>query len=255
MRLRRTAYPSPNGRSASPAALYEIGHDGDGFAFDNESPRAPRLRATRFEIASRLVTNGEYLAFIEDGGYDRAELWLSDGWATRRAEAWQAPLYWERNARTSGSSSRCRPAAARPGRAGLPRELLRGRRVRPLGRRAPADRGRVGDRGRAAPPVEGNFVESGRFHPSPRELPDRRTQLFGDVWEWTAQPLRRLPRLPARGRRAGRVQRQVHVQPDGAARRLVRHARGHIRADLPQLLPARRPLAVHRHPTGERTHP
>src|SRR5262249_31627808 len=71
-----------------------IGHNGDGFAFDNESPRH-RVFVHGFRLANRLTTNGEYLGFIEDGGYDRPELWLSEGWATRQTQGWTAPLYWE----------------------------------------------------------------------------------------------------------------------------------------------------------------
>jgi ergothioneine biosynthesis protein EgtB len=70
-----------------------IGHDGDGFAFDNETPRHPVLLQP-FAIASRPVSNGEYQAFIADGGYRRAEFWLSDGWARVLDENWEAPLYW-----------------------------------------------------------------------------------------------------------------------------------------------------------------
>jgi ergothioneine biosynthesis protein EgtB len=76
--------------------LAGIGHDGNGFAFDNESPRH-KVWLENFRIASRLATNGEYLAFIGDGGYRRAEFWLSDGWASVQAQGWQAPLYWEKN--------------------------------------------------------------------------------------------------------------------------------------------------------------
>ncbi len=76
-----------------PGGLYEIGHGGEGFAFDNEAPRH-RVWLEPFSIASSLVTCGEYLAFIDDGGYRRPELWLSDGWATVEAESWIAPLYW-----------------------------------------------------------------------------------------------------------------------------------------------------------------
>jgi ergothioneine biosynthesis protein EgtB len=73
--------------------IVPIGHDGRGFAFDNEGPRHDVLLHP-FRIASRPVSNGEYLAFIEDGGYRRPEFWLSDGWARVREEGWQAPLYW-----------------------------------------------------------------------------------------------------------------------------------------------------------------
>ena len=70
-----------------------IGHSKDGFAFDNESPRHLVVLAP-YRLASRLITCGEYLAFIEDGGYRRPEFWLSDGWAMVQAQAWTAPLYW-----------------------------------------------------------------------------------------------------------------------------------------------------------------
>ena len=81
-----------------PGGLYEIGHRGAGFAFDNEGPRH-RLWLEPFELADRLVTAGEYRAFIDDGGYRRPELWLSDGWAAAEAEGWTAPLYWSRGDR------------------------------------------------------------------------------------------------------------------------------------------------------------
>ena len=71
----------------------DVGQAGDGFAFDNESPQHPVLLAP-FALAQRLVTNAEYQAFIDDGGYTRFALWLSDGWAAVQAQAWRAPLYW-----------------------------------------------------------------------------------------------------------------------------------------------------------------
>jgi len=70
-----------------------VGHDGEGFAFDNEGP-AHTVRLVPFEIAERAVTCGEWLAFIDDGGYRRPELWLSEGWATVQAQGWDAPMYW-----------------------------------------------------------------------------------------------------------------------------------------------------------------
>ncbi|MGE5723184.1 MAG: ergothioneine biosynthesis protein EgtB [Sphingomonadales bacterium] len=78
-----------------PGGLHQIGHDGDGFAFDNEAPRH-RVWLDPFRIAGRLVTAGEYGAFIADGGYRTPELWLSDGWDTVVREGWEAPLYWRR---------------------------------------------------------------------------------------------------------------------------------------------------------------
>jgi ergothioneine biosynthesis protein EgtB len=79
-----------------PGGLIEVGHAGVGFAFDNEGP-AHRVFLEPFSIASRPVTAGEYLAFIEDGGYRRAELWLSDGFAAAQDGGWEAPLYWRRS--------------------------------------------------------------------------------------------------------------------------------------------------------------
>ena len=98
-----TPSPSPAPSATAPAltwaehpgGLTELGSAGDGFAFDNEQPRHT-AHLVPFALASRPVTNGDWLAFIEDGGYRRPELWLSEGWATINAEHWEAPLYWER---------------------------------------------------------------------------------------------------------------------------------------------------------------
>ncbi len=76
--------------------MVEVGHDGQGFAFDNEGPRH-RVWLEPFALASRPTSCGEYLAFIDDGGYRRPELWLSAGWECVNQRGWQAPLYWERD--------------------------------------------------------------------------------------------------------------------------------------------------------------
>jgi len=94
----RTGAPPPAAAAplqwhGHPGGIVRIGHDGDGFAFDNETPRHDALLRP-FRIASRPVSNGEYRAFIADGGYRRPEFWLSDGWALVQAEGWEAPLYW-----------------------------------------------------------------------------------------------------------------------------------------------------------------
>jgi ergothioneine biosynthesis protein EgtB len=75
--------------------LFDIGHDGNGFAYDNEGPRHEEL-IRPFKLADRCVTNSEWIAFIEDGGYETPTLWLADGWATVKAQDWSAPLYWEK---------------------------------------------------------------------------------------------------------------------------------------------------------------
>jgi ergothioneine biosynthesis protein EgtB len=76
-----------------PGGIGQAGHEGSGFAFDNEGPRHEVLLQP-FEIASRLVTCEQFAAFIEDGGYRRANLWLSDGWAAVQAGGWRHPMYW-----------------------------------------------------------------------------------------------------------------------------------------------------------------
>src|SRR4029453_12944306 len=81
-----------------PGGVVAIGHEGDGFSFDNECPRHEEL-LTPFALGARLVSNGDWLAFMADGGYDKAELWMSDGWATVQAEGWEAPEYWALDAR------------------------------------------------------------------------------------------------------------------------------------------------------------
>ncbi|MFT3721457.1 ergothioneine biosynthesis protein EgtB [Pseudorhodoferax sp.] len=92
LRLAR-GQPAPLRWLARPESVVEIGHGGAGFAFDNEGPRHRRLLPA-YEIADRLVSCGEYLRFIEEGGYRRAGLWLSDGWAQVQAQGWRAPPYW-----------------------------------------------------------------------------------------------------------------------------------------------------------------
>ena len=92
---RPAARPEPLRWIAHPAGIATVGHAGSGFAFDNEGPRH-RVWLEAFELASRPVTSREYAAFIADGGYRRAELWLAIGWDTVQARSWSAPLYWER---------------------------------------------------------------------------------------------------------------------------------------------------------------
>jgi ergothioneine biosynthesis protein EgtB len=121
-----------------------IGHDGDGFAFDNECPRH-RIFLDSYQLANRLVTNEEYLAFVADGGYDRPELWLSDGWASRQARGWKAAALLGKARHGMVDVHAGRSAAARARRTRLPRQLLRGGRVCPVGRRQAAERSGVGN--------------------------------------------------------------------------------------------------------------
>jgi ergothioneine biosynthesis protein EgtB len=102
--------PAPLHFSRFAAGDVEIGHDGTGFAFDNELPRH-RQYVAPFEIASRPVSNGEFLAFVEDGGYRRPEFWLSEGWASVAAQRWERPLYWRK---VDGAIHEFSPQGARP---------------------------------------------------------------------------------------------------------------------------------------------
>ena len=175
----------------------------DGFAFDNEGPRH-RVYLEPFALADRPVTNGEWLAFIADGGYRRPELWLSDGWAAVQAEGWQAPLYWERTTAAAGAQMTPRAACARSSRA-RPVCHVSYYEADAYARwagRAAADRGRVGGRRGREPARRGNFRRApAQLRPRRRRPAGRACcQLFGDVWEWTASAYAPYPRLPPGGR-------------------------------------------------------
>jgi ergothioneine biosynthesis protein EgtB len=168
--------------------LFEIGHElGSGFAFDNETPRH-RYFVQGFELADRLVTNGEYLEFLEDGGYARGELWLSEGWAAARANGWSEPFYWEEkdgewHCHTLGGSGPVDMAEPVCHVNYFEADAY----ARWAGARLPSEQ--EWEVVAARHPVEGNFVESGRFHPAPAAAGGEEgpavEQLFGDVWEWT----------------------------------------------------------------------
>jgi ergothioneine biosynthesis protein EgtB len=166
-----------------PAGVYEIGHGESGFAFDNESPRH-RVYLDAFGIADRPVTNGEYLQFMESGGYRNAALWLSQGWQTVCERAWQAPLYWER---AEGAWWTMTMAGMRPVRAGEPvchvSYFEADAYARWAGKRLPTEaEWEVAARDE---PVRGNFFDRRRLHPAPADGPGAPARFFGDVWEWT----------------------------------------------------------------------
>jgi ergothioneine biosynthesis protein EgtB len=166
------------------AELVTVGHVGTGFSFDNETP-AHREFVEAYALGDRLITNGEYLEFVRDGGYRRPELWLSDGFRVATERQWTAPLYWEPTLDAAFTLFGLRPlvlgdpvrhvsfyeadAFARWSKARLPTETEWEAAARDT-------------------PVQGNFVESEHFEPRVASEP-RRTdmvQLFGDVWEWSA---------------------------------------------------------------------
>jgi len=168
-----------------PGGLYEIGHDGEDFCYDNETPRH-RVYLEAFRLASRPVTNGEYLEFMAAGGYRHAEYWLSEGWRTVREKKWEAPLYWERD------------------EGGWQYMTLSGMRAvdenepvchvgfyeadayaRWAGKRLPSEQEwEIAARDVA---VAGNLQDSGRYHPAPARDAGL-VQVYGDVWEWTRSP-------------------------------------------------------------------
>jgi len=168
--------------------IHAIGHTGRGFAYDNESPRHEVL-VQDHRLASHLVTNAEYIAFIEDGGYLRHELWLSDGWQAVQENDWQAPLYWQlddgqwRYMTLSGM----RDVAAHEPVCHIS-FFEADAYARWLGARLPTE----AEWEMAATGLrrEGNFLESQAYHP--RAARDNASQdihqMYGDVWEWTMSP-------------------------------------------------------------------
>ena len=209
--------------------LIETGHDGPGFAFDNEGPRH-KVWQDAFRIASRPVTNGEYLKFISDGGYRRPELWLSDGWAAVHDRDWQAPLYWEK---ADG---------------GWRLMTLSGMRALDLaepvshvsffeayafanwaGKRLPRED--EWERLAADCPLEGNFADGGHYHPVPGKADGGSAiQMFGDVWEWTGSAYSPYPGYKAEtgaiGEYNGKFMSGQMVLRGGSAAT----AAGHVRA-------------------------
>lgn len=169
-----------------PGGVSSVGAAGDRFCFDNERPVHDVL-AQPFALANRLVTCGEFRRFIEDGGYEKSTLWLSDGWNALNEHGWKAPLYWNRSEDGWTVFTLVGPqpisddepvahinyyeadAFARWSGARLPREY-------------------EWEIAAAALPVEGNLLEANRLHPcAPIEKPSGALlQTFGDVWEWTS---------------------------------------------------------------------
>lgn len=170
-----------------PGGLVAIGHRGAGFAYDNEGP-SHQVWLAPFRLASRPVTNGEWLAFMADGGYREPLLWLSDGWATVQAEGWTAPAYW---AESDGAWTTMTLHGRQPVDPDAPVVHVSYYEAdafaRWSGRRLPTEaEWEVFARQR---PVAGNTL--GRDLLAPAVAPDDDSgpvQMFGDVWEWTASP-------------------------------------------------------------------
>jgi ergothioneine biosynthesis protein EgtB len=168
--------------------LTEIGHCGEGFAYDNESPRHT-VFLQPFALASRAVTCAEYLAFMEDGAYTRPELWLSEGWDTVNAQQWNAPLYWRRldGVWTVYTMRGIVPLSEMDATPVCHVSYFEADAyARWAGKRLPTEiewEAAVAERVPAVP-QNANMLESGQLHPL--AAPDADVdQVFGDVWEWT----------------------------------------------------------------------
>ncbi len=191
----RPAYRAPRPRAAKtgPDALgwvefsggiRQVGHDGLGFAWDNEAPRHDAL-IRPFRLADRLVSNAEWLDFMADGGYRTASLWLADGWVTVNREGWQAPLYWEeRDGQWLGMSLEGLQPIDRAAPVAHVSYYEADAFARWAGKRLPTEfEWEVAAQGLA---VTGNSLASRAFRPLPAETAaGGLRQMFGDVWEWT----------------------------------------------------------------------
>ncbi len=174
-------------------AVRKIGYDGDGFFYDNEKPLHHEL-VPAFELATRTITCGEYMEFMEDAGYSRPELWLSLGWAAVEENGWTAPLYWEQE--PDGEPGQWQMFTATGMRAVDPSEPVT--HISFFEADAYA-RWRGCDLPTEAmwesaclqsenTPESGHFVEDGDLHPVAAVATGGLDQMFGNVWEWTASP-------------------------------------------------------------------
>jgi len=162
--------------------IHSVGHAGVGFAFDNETPRH-RVYLEPFALASRPVTNGEWLEFMRAGGYSMPELWLSDGWRIVQQNGRQAPLYWEQidgawGQMTLGGFVTVDPEAPVCHVSYFEADAY----ARFAGHRLPTEF--EWEVAASSLPLEGNFMDNRLLHPSARTNASR--QFFGDVWEWTS---------------------------------------------------------------------
>jgi len=193
-----TAKSAP-GYKTIDGGIVEIGHDGRGFAFDSEGPRH-RVLVESFQLADRLVTNGEWMDFMADGGYRNPLLWLSEGWERRGAEGWTMPLYWERRDDEHWSMTLRGPQPVDPAAPVTHISYFEaGAFATWAGRRLPTEF--EWEHAARDEPLQGNFADSGRLRPKPAPAcAGGLSQMYGDVWEWTSSAFSAYPRFrPAAG--------------------------------------------------------
>ncbi len=179
--------------TAFEGGVVQHGFSGNEFSFDNETPRHDFLLQP-YEIGNRLVTNREFLSFIEEGGYSQADLWLSDGWALINKDAWKAPLYWvQKDSQwfefTLGGLSQLQLDRPVTHLSYYEADAFANWR----GERLPSEH--EWEHAAQNLLIEGNFVRNQLFHPSPLESTpaSKLSQMFGDVWEWTRSPYSAYP--------------------------------------------------------------
>jgi ergothioneine biosynthesis protein EgtB len=176
-----------------PGGIRTVGHDGSGFAYDNESPRHEVLLRP-YRLADRCVTSGEWLAFMDDGGYRDPLLWLADGWGAVKTNGWEAPGYWERRdgAWQQMTLNGLVPVDERAPVAHVSYYEANAF-ARWAGKRLPTEfEWEVASEGY---PLAGNDLATGALRPRPPPQPGegRLAQMFGDVWEWTASAYQPYP--------------------------------------------------------------
>lgn len=168
--------------------LVDIGFEGTGFCFDNEQPRHKAFIAP-FELAHRLVSNGEYQQFIDDGGYRRPELWLSDGWGTVVSQGWEAPLYWLQH---DGEAMEYTLHGVQPRRPDTPVCHISGYEADAYSRwahaRLPTEQEWELAAANTAATLDDDAssgVDTGHYHPRAARHQEGLQQLYGECWQWT----------------------------------------------------------------------